>query len=310
MRKQDFIDTPSNSEGGQGNFRSAALNSSTEIAPASSARPTRAGAGRKLAAIGALLFAVLGEPPAPLQAAVSLSQQEAGQIGRRIWQNECGGTIAGLTSWNAGENFASLGIGHFIWYPKGARGPFEESFPEYVRYVAKRGAKLPPPLLGRGSESCPWNSRADFLAAASSEPMQQLRTFLVGTIDLQADFLVQRLSDALPKMLAASPAAARVQIAQQFDRVAASAPGCYALVDYVNFKGEGVLLNERYRGRGWGLLQVLEGMSGSAKGPAAVNDFADSAERVLRQRVANSPPERNERRWLAGWLNRISTYRR
>ena len=32
------------------------------------------------------------------------------------------------------------------------------------------------------------------------------------------------------------------------------------LIDYVNFKGEGVLETERYRGRGWGLLQVLEGM--------------------------------------------------
>jgi hypothetical protein len=48
---------------------------------------------------------------------------------KKIWQNECNGTIAGLTSWNAGEDFASLGIGHFIWYPKGRRGPFEKVFP-------------------------------------------------------------------------------------------------------------------------------------------------------------------------------------
>ena len=48
---------------------------------------------------------------------------------------------------------------------------------------------------------------------------------------------------------------------QRFDRVASSAMGCYALVDYVNFKGEGVLATERYAGQGWGLLQVLEGMS-------------------------------------------------
>ncbi|PYK40467.1 MAG: hypothetical protein DME60_07965, partial [Verrucomicrobia bacterium] len=55
--------------------------------------------------------------------AISLTHSEALVIGKRIWQNECNGTVAGLTSWNEGENFASLGIGHFIWYPKGQRGP-------------------------------------------------------------------------------------------------------------------------------------------------------------------------------------------
>jgi hypothetical protein len=59
------------------------------------------------------------------RAAIDISPADAQRIGKRIWRNECGGTISGLTSWNAGENFASLGIGHFIWYPKGQRGPFE-----------------------------------------------------------------------------------------------------------------------------------------------------------------------------------------
>lgn len=231
------------------------------------------------------------------------------RIGRRIWQNECSGTVAGLTSWNKGENFASLGIGHFIWYPAGARGPFEESFPAFVRYVEQRGGKLPEQLLGGKSAACPWNSRAEFLADESSPRMKQLRIFLVDTIDFQADFLVQRLHDALPKMLAAAPADERGVIERQFNRVASSAQGCYALIDYVNFKGEGILLTERYHARGWGLLQVLEGMSGSGDGTAAANQFADSAARVLRARVENSPPERNERQWLPGWLSRVASYR-
>jgi hypothetical protein len=230
------------------------------------------------------------------------------RIGRKIWQNECGGTVAGLTSWNAGENFASLGIGHFIWYPAGARGPFEESFPPFVRYTAKRGAKLPELLLGQKSEACPWDSRTEFLEAESSAKMKQLRIYLKGTIDLQADFLVERLRAALPKMLAAVPPEERGKIHEQFERVASSAQGYYALIDYVNFKGEGVLLTERYRGRGWGLLQVLEGMSGKDNGTVA-GEFADSAANVLRERVKNSPPERHESRWLPGWLNRVATYR-
>jgi hypothetical protein len=231
------------------------------------------------------------------------------RIGRKIWQNECGGTVAGLTSWNTGEDFASLGIGHFIWYPAGARGPFEESFPEFVRYVAQRGAKLPELLLARKSEVCPWESRSEFRAAESSAKMKQLRIFLVDTIDLQADFLVDRMRAALPKMLVAAPADERGKIEQQFNRVVSSAQGCYALIDYVNFKGEGILLTERYHGRGWGLLQVLEGMSGHGDEAAAANEFADSAGRVLRERVNNAPADRKEGRWLPGWLSRVASYR-
>ena len=81
---------------------------------------------------------------------------------------------------------------------------------------------------------------------------------------------------------------------QQFERVAASPGGYYALVDYVNFKGEGVLATERYAGQGWGLLQVLEGMSQESTDRDAVKNFAESAKRVLTNRVRNAPPERNE----------------
>ncbi len=240
--------------------------------------------------------------------AVSLSRADASRIGKRVWQNECGGTIAGLTSWNSGENFASLGIGHFIWYPKGARGPFEESFPDFIAFAAKHGRKLPPLIAGHIETGCPWNSRADFLAAKQSTEMNQLRRFLAETIDLQADFLVQRLQQALPKMLAAAAPSDRTHLAQRFARVASTHQGCYALVDYVNFKGEGLLDSERYHGQGWGLFQVLQSMTGTENGLAAAKDFSRAARVVLTRRVQNSPPERNESRWLSGWLQRVHSY--
>jgi hypothetical protein len=63
---------------------------------------------------------------AGLAQTVELSDAQALEIGRRIWKNECGATVNGLTAWNAGE-VASLGIAHFIWYPEGKgsvrRGP-------------------------------------------------------------------------------------------------------------------------------------------------------------------------------------------
>src|SRR5260221_5765026 len=96
-------------------------------------------------------------------AASALTPRELEVIGRRVWQNECKGTIEGLTSWNAGENFASLGIGHFIWYPKNQRGPFDESFPKFVDFAARRGATLPAILLAK--DGCPSNSRAEFSQA-------------------------------------------------------------------------------------------------------------------------------------------------
>ena len=118
------------------------------------------------------------------------------------------------------------------------------------------------------------------------------------------------LHEALPKILAAAPPNERPNIARQFDRVASSAQGSYALVDYVNFKGEGTLATERYQSRGWGLLQVLERMHGSANGAGAAGDFADAASAVLRERVTNAPPQRHEQRWLRGWLNRVASYRK
>ncbi len=253
---------------------------------------------------GAVLcaFAALVLPSA--QAAHSLSQAETIKIGRKIWQNECGGTISGLTSWNTGEDFASLGIGHFIWYPKGQRGPFEESFPKFLTFAKRRGAQLPAGLSP--GDSCPWSSRAEFLAGAASDRLTDLRQFLAKTIHLQAEFLVLRLEGASAQMAQAASAAARPRVAKNFARLEASAQGCYALIDYVNFKGEGVLPTERYAGRGWGLRQVLEGMSDHGAATAA---FADSAAAVLRERVRNAPPERHEVRWLPGWLNRVATYR-
>ena len=67
-----------------------------------------------------LLFVLVLMPLFPAQAgSVKLTDKQALEIGKRIWANECAGTISGLTSWNKGEAFPSLGIAHFIWYPPG-----------------------------------------------------------------------------------------------------------------------------------------------------------------------------------------------
>ena len=242
-----------------------------------------------------------------MSCAITLSHADVQRIGKKIWQNECNGTISGLTAWNEGEDFASLGIGHFIWYPKGRRGPFEESFPKVVSFISKRGAKLPTLLLRGEEQPCPWNSRTEFLRAQHTAEMNQLRQFLSDTIDLQAEFLISRLEGALPKMMAEAAPAERANVQQQFERLAKTPQGCYALVDYVNFKGEGVLHTERYQGQGWGLLQVLESMHGTSDA-GAVDEFVQAARATLTRRVHNAPAGRHESRWLTGWIRRVNSY--
>lgn len=244
----------------------------------------------------------------PTVSGKELSPAEARSIGKRIWQNECNGTVSGLTSWNSGENFASLGIGHFIWYPKGEKGPFDESFPRLVEFMSARGARLPSLMKDAESQPCPWSNRSEFLKAQNSAQMKQLREFLANTVDLQSQFLIYRLSNSLPKMLEEAAPADRPHVRANFERLLNTPQGCYTLVDYVNFKGEGVLHSERYDGHGWGLLQVLAEMK-TDKTPAE-NEFSRAAAAVLKRRVQNAPPARNEQRWLAGWLKRVNSYSR
>src|SRR5690349_20237862 len=135
MRGEVFINCLSEFKCGRSDPRPAALNSSTGNGFSSSGRNSDSFRVRSWTISSVVTVALFVSPCVPVSAAVSLSHEDAMRIGRKVWQNECGGTVAGLTSWNTGENFASLGIGHFIWYPAGARGPFEESFPPFVRYV-------------------------------------------------------------------------------------------------------------------------------------------------------------------------------
>jgi hypothetical protein len=234
---------------------------------------------------------------------IRVSKSELGEIGRKIWINECGGSTDGLTSWNDGEEFASLGIAHFIWYPKGRTGHFRESFPELVAFLLERGVSVPKWLLpGR---PCPWSSRNAFEKDFRSPRMNELRQLLAATTELQLDFLLSRLVDAVPKILEDAGSRDRALVQRNFRRMINSDGGLYPLLDYLCFKGDGTWQGERYQGEGWGLSQVLAGMDSEG---TAVDAFADSAGNVLERRVKLSPQWRNERRWLRGWLRRISTY--
>jgi len=247
---------------------------------------------------------VPGNPQAG-EASSGLTETQKAAIGKKIWQNESGGKVDGLTAWNVGEEFPSLGIGHFIWYPSGFNGKFKESWPDFIAYANSKGAK--PPTIAKVADS-PWNTRAEFLKDFRSPEMNGLRNWLAATVNLQTDFIVERSHAAFPKILAAAPPTERSKILANYHKVASTSQGTYALIDYINFKGDGTSQTEKYKGQGWGLLQILGGMEDVGSGPAAAKEFSASAKRILSRRIQNSPPQRGEARWEEGWHNRCDTY--
>lgn len=236
-----------------------------------------------------------------------LTAAQKSSIGRKIWQNESGGKVSGLTAWNVGEEFPSMGIGHFIWYPRGFNGRWTESFPEFVRYARSKGAQ--PPAVA-SLPDCPWNSRASFLADSNSSSLTGLRNWLAANITIQTEFIAFKSRAALPKVLQGAPANQRTRIQANYNKVATTPNGIYALVDYVNFKGDGTNLKERYGAQGWGLMWVLMEMKNVPSGQAAAREFGAAAKRRLDLRIMNSPPARGESRWRAGWHNRCDSYGR
>ncbi|CAL75068.1 conserved hypothetical protein [Bradyrhizobium sp. ORS 278] len=239
----------------------------------------------------------------------------AQMIGRKIWLNEAGGRRDAITSWNAGEEFASLGIGHFIWYPVTAKPPYEEGFPGLIAFLRKGKTPLPAWLDKNPVPPCPWNSRAEFKKNFNSPQMRQLRQFLLDTMAEQTQFLVARAQGAMDKILANTPdGAEREHIVAQYARVVRASEDLYPLIDYINFKGEGTnpsetaVDKETGQRQGWGLKQVLLKMNGSTTEPKAVlAEYSDAVQGVLQQRVRNLP---SNRVWEAGWLRRAETYRR
>jgi hypothetical protein len=253
---------------------------------------------RSIGCLTALLLLLDGASPVS-SAATTLTPAQVSRIGQRIWQNECAGKVDELTSWNKGEEFASLGIGHFIWYPKGFEGPFEESFPPLVKWLQSHGAAVPPWLAN--ARHCPWSNRAAFVADAKSAKQKELRTLLAATVREQTEFIIARLQTAMPKLATAGGA----RVKANADALSKTPEGMFAMIDYINFKGDGINPKERYNGIGWGLAQVLGEMK---SGTTA--EFAEAGKRVLARRVKNAPPARGEQRWLEGWSNRCDGYKR
>lgn len=236
------------------------------------------------------------------QYSILLSDSQIDKLATLIWKNEGAGKKEYLTVWNKNEAFPSLGIGHFIWYPNEEKGPYVEQFPELLSYLVANDVPVPEWLLT--SKTAPWKSREDFYNHFNSEQLTQLRDLLASTVSLQATFIIKRLEKGIPAIMDASNEQEKQKINKQITALSATPEGTFALLDYINFKGEGVDENERYQGQGWGLKQVLLNMP--AQHSDLLLNFAVSADQMLTNRVKNAP--RDESAWLKGWRARIYQY--
>ena len=242
-----------------------------------------------------------------------LTRAQAEYIAQKVWMNEGAGKDKYLIWWNDGEDFMSLGIGHFIWFPEGHTERFREVFPMVVAYMQRHGVAMPAWLTPQSD--APWRSKAELMRAKKegTRTYRELFSFLKRTMPYQAAFMAERMVAALPKMQAAlDNPQQRAILTRRFERMlykrdgSVDERGLYILIDYTNFKGEGTLKSERYKGQGWGLLQVLMHMRDAE--PNKYKAFADSAKAMLARRIKNSPPERGEERWRKGWFKRLDTY--
>jgi len=239
-----------------------------------------------------------------------LSERELQLISRQIYFNEASSKPKNLMIWNDNEHFVSLGIGHFIWYPKGVNKRFDETFPSMIDYFQQHNVRIPHWLISARNTGAPWPNKQAFLQSQNDPEVRELKRILLNTKELQTLFFFDRIHQSIPAVVRQVPANKRQHAINNYNAVAKTKGGWYPLIDYINFKGTGIKPTERYSGQGWGLAQVLQEMRPVQAGHQALQEFAKSARFVLERRVNNSPVNNNERRWLPGWRNRINTYTR
>ncbi len=306
------------------------------------------------------------------------------KLGQALYKNEANCELQNLTHWNSKEPFPSLGLPHAIWYPQLLTDKkYQEQFPELIRFIHKNLKKhetvkitWPSILLKEPLGTAPWADQKEFaqlqalsLKIADTQNAYELiqlkdknpslyprayelftlRHFLANPIvlKLQARYVMDKTFLTLHRILAAVEKSSP-QDTQRFyilmQSLLSSQEGVLALIDYLNFKGDGLKPSEKTEISGfyWGLLTVLDlanqpyflstppsptshatspgplstGCSEKDANDCALQRFAEAALCSL-QRLAfeagplNSEIQKQKYLWLnGGWKTRIdSNYR-
>ena len=199
-----------------------------------------------------------------------LTPEEIESVAKEVEKREVG--KEGLADWASTENFASLGRMHATW---GSQSVIQHgnSFIGFLQYAESKGATLPD-FLKQNKEN-PWTSRQAFMAAKrGNDPrMVALIKFLDETRGIQAEYLVNRASQAFSNLGASLPESARSKLTA----LLSTAKGMRAAIDYVNFKGEGSINSSS----SWGFANVIAAMSSEGD---PVKSFSVAAREILASR--------------------------
>lgn len=256
-------------------------------------------------------------PVLPIPQASDLTDEQLLEIGIKIWQNQCGvwncpGKIThemkdGITSWEA--HYALIGIGQCIWYPADETKNFQEDWPRVAQALKEKGYPIEDWML----EACPWKNNKEFFADFDEDRLKSLRKMLVkkALIIEQARCIAMRLDESLKNMTDAVDAETNITKAEKGDlkniiignfyqvSTADYPRGLYAMMDYVHFKGEGVLATEvTSEGLHFGLRQALEQMDlRTVNKVGAIPAFVEA--------TINMIPSRKDNQYFK---NRMETY--
>ncbi len=236
----------------------------------------------------------------------AINAEDAHKIGMQIFQNEASGREDLLVFWSQYEPFPSLGIGHNIWFPQGRIFSYTEQFPLLCDFLEKYGIQLPAWLHEARKHGAPWASRDEFLQ--DTRRVQELRNLLKSTIDVQTYFMIERLEEKLLVIIQEAPFEKQERVAHVSALLKSTTLGMYALIDYLNLKGDGLNPKEESNGERWGLAQVLLDMPDDLNYENVHKAFTISAAKILLRLVENSAPDYQRVKWLKGWINRVSSY--
>ncbi len=272
-----------------------------------------------------------------------LSEKDFNKIINYVSNNEFGNNPDGIVSWNDGEDFASLGKGHFIWYPEGVPQKFEESFRKFAHFLGQRwrfeGLSESEEQVFAWAKNfiytsdnkirfCPWSTKSAFEAWKRSRPsdFRMLVQFLhhpkiswIQAQYLDADFkeslvkVVTELRSADDLRAMEAPVSGgifkvRQKLEENILALLDSKMGYAALLDYRNFKGDGTDSTMRYKKVGWGLQQVLYYMRPERSVIATQKNFALAALNRLERRAKLSDRNIEREVWIHGWANRVLGY--
>lgn len=270
------------------------------------------------------------------QEKIRLTPNDRKRLIHLIWQRESAGSVEGLTAWNAGESFASVGFHHALWHPDR-----DSTVNAFAHFAKARGLENIPeeiflPLPDYLSTRMLWKEALADAAQGQTEQEQaktragmllkKLQVFFArnDVQEAQLDFIVQDLQnfrENFSQIIQDIPDAQRrahwqdktSRVEGNFDALAQSPEGLFALLDYISFKGDGfsegnlrigLEIREVSLDTNWGLLQVLSKMRMTAH-EAPLSAFQHSASEILAERAHRW---KSDEKWMLGWNNRVQGY--